>query len=240
MTIEFLRARLLSERSVSKAVHQQAQQLKIKVADLERQLEMEIQLRKRAETVRLEAIRKLDENAIMESCELIISNYEEAKNFGKKERQCENGLFAAKAGLNCDDITGSLQHEQRNFESFLRSSCVVDDDCPNGGIAKDDKSRSTHCLDPDKDGNEDNTNCNCEVGQPRTSDQCKGILIWETRRGVKKLRDNGPSSEKLDRIQTSELNAIASASAPVSPSAETGHRRWIGKSVRQIKKREMR
>lgn len=46
-TIEFLRARLLSERSVSRAANQKAYHLAQKVLELERQLEIVIEQRKK-------------------------------------------------------------------------------------------------------------------------------------------------------------------------------------------------
>ncbi|KAH7420880.1 hypothetical protein KP509_13G027800 [Ceratopteris richardii] len=52
MTIEFLRARLLAERSTSRAAQQQAQQLATKVTELEQRIELEMNRRRNLEGLR--------------------------------------------------------------------------------------------------------------------------------------------------------------------------------------------
>ncbi|BBN14547.1 hypothetical protein MPTK1_6g12490 [Marchantia polymorpha subsp. ruderalis] len=71
MTIEFLRARLLAERSASKATKQQMSHLTKKVADLEARLaaevelrQAEVELRKKAEVALQEALAKLNQMVV--------------------------------------------------------------------------------------------------------------------------------------------------------------------------------
>lgn len=59
MTIEFLRARLLSERSASRAAKLKVQQLVTKVSELEQKLDQAIEDRKKAEVAAQEAVMKL-------------------------------------------------------------------------------------------------------------------------------------------------------------------------------------
>lgn len=68
-TIEFLRARLLSERSVSRAANQKAHHLAQKVLELERQLDIVIEQRKKAEEATREALAILESDGMTDYSE---------------------------------------------------------------------------------------------------------------------------------------------------------------------------
>ncbi|XP_058087329.1 uncharacterized protein LOC131234455 [Magnolia sinica] len=74
MTIEFLRARLLSERSVSRTARQRADQLAKKVVELEEQIKIVSIQRKKAEKALAEVLAVLDSHGISELSEGFDSN----------------------------------------------------------------------------------------------------------------------------------------------------------------------
>lgn len=74
MTIEFLRARLLSERSVSRAARQRADQLAARVMELEEQLRVVTVQRKKAEKAAAEVLTILETQGISDLSEAIDSS----------------------------------------------------------------------------------------------------------------------------------------------------------------------
>ncbi|XP_074582952.1 uncharacterized protein LOC141839159 isoform X2 [Curcuma longa] len=76
MTIEFLRARLLSERTVSKAAKEKAGQLAIRVMELEEQLRIMIIQRRKTEQAATEAISILETNGMNDLSDAIDSSFD--------------------------------------------------------------------------------------------------------------------------------------------------------------------
>uniref|UniRef100_A0A1D1YD50 Uncharacterized protein n=1 Tax=Anthurium amnicola TaxID=1678845 RepID=A0A1D1YD50_9ARAE len=74
MTIEFLRARLLSERSVSRSARQRADHLAKRVLDLEEQLRIVTIQRKKAEKAATEVLAILESQGVNDSSEVIDSS----------------------------------------------------------------------------------------------------------------------------------------------------------------------
>ncbi|KAG9459051.1 hypothetical protein H6P81_003559 [Aristolochia fimbriata] len=74
MTIEFLRARLLSERSVSRTAKQRADQLAKRVVELEEQLQIVTSQRKKAEKAATEVLTILENHGISDFSEAFDSN----------------------------------------------------------------------------------------------------------------------------------------------------------------------
>ncbi|KAG6602264.1 hypothetical protein SDJN02_06998, partial [Cucurbita argyrosperma subsp. argyrosperma] len=74
MTIEFLRARLLSERSVSKSARQRADELAKRVAELEEQLKIITLQRKMAEKATADVLSILEDNGVSDISETFDSN----------------------------------------------------------------------------------------------------------------------------------------------------------------------
>ncbi|XP_042444330.1 uncharacterized protein LOC122029420 [Zingiber officinale] len=80
MTVEFLRARLLSERTVSKAAKEKAGQLAKRVMELEEQLRIMIIQRKKTEQAATEAISTLETNGMNDLSDAIDSSFDKNKS----------------------------------------------------------------------------------------------------------------------------------------------------------------
>ncbi|KAK8676170.1 hypothetical protein V6N13_034223 [Hibiscus sabdariffa] len=81
MTIEFLRARLLSERSVSKSARQRADELARRVADLEEQLRIVSVQRRRAEKATADVLVILENNGVSDVSEELDSSSDQDTPF---------------------------------------------------------------------------------------------------------------------------------------------------------------
>eukprot|EP00262_Sarcandra_glabra_P013375 TRINITY_DN3691_c0_g3_i1.p1 TRINITY_DN3691_c0_g3~~TRINITY_DN3691_c0_g3_i1.p1 ORF type:complete len:661 (+),score=143.90 TRINITY_DN3691_c0_g3_i1:247-2229(+) len=113
MTIEFLRARLLSERSVSRTARQRADQLAKKVMELEEQLKIASIQRKKAEKATAEVLAILENNGISDFSEPfdsssdhdeVLSESKEGNNLIKEEET----LMTSKARSEMEDgLSGS-------------------------------------------------------------------------------------------------------------------------------------
>ncbi|KAK8483636.1 hypothetical protein V6N13_062628 [Hibiscus sabdariffa] len=95
MTIEFLRARLLSERSVSKSARQRADELARRVAELEEQLRIVSVQRRRAEKATADVLAILENNGVSDVSEEIDSSSDQEPPFesnidnaSTKEEEC--------------------------------------------------------------------------------------------------------------------------------------------------------
>ncbi|KAG6515236.1 uncharacterized protein LOC121970811 isoform X1 [Zingiber officinale] len=88
MTIEFLRARLLSERTVSKAAKEKADQLAKRVMELEEQLRIMNIQRRKAEQAAMEAVSILETNGINDLSDAIDSSSDKDES-PIAERGCE-------------------------------------------------------------------------------------------------------------------------------------------------------
>ncbi|MCO5599072.1 hypothetical protein L7F22_053171 [Adiantum nelumboides] len=202
MTIEFLRARLLSERSVSKAARERAQQLAKKVSELEDRLEVEIQLRKKLEADRLEILLKY-----------------------KAELSEEYGDFFASCLGERDEIAlGSPDFRKHDTnEEYVSFDPIEDGEgMPNCGLEQLDRSDSSQQLSREEANDDDD--------ETDHSGQDKGVLLWGRRKGSRKKIGYG--SDWLGRN--------LSQRSLTSNDGESPQKKWAGKSVRQIRKRESR
>ncbi|XP_074305448.1 uncharacterized protein LOC141640619 [Silene latifolia] len=98
ITIEYLRARLLAERSVSKAAKERADELSKRVKELEDQLKIVSLQRKRAEKATLDVLSYLESHGVSDISELYES-----------ESDQEDSL--------CESNTGKI-NEDKNFDSL--------------------------------------------------------------------------------------------------------------------------
>lgn len=202
MTIEFLRARLLSERSVSKAARERAEHLTKKVTELEHRLEQEIQLRKSVESARLEALSKYREELITDYGYFFASNNGEEDGEGFLQEDGES--FVQSSGLE-DEKGSSMDRTENKEDSSMHLDCGQDQ---NEGIMNDDEEAE-------------------QMGRE------KGILAWGRRRGMRKLQDKewGLSTDRFGRNFSQKSFSAASADG------ESPQKKWVGKSVRQIRKK---
>ncbi|PIA39192.1 hypothetical protein AQUCO_02700401v1 [Aquilegia coerulea] len=77
MTIEFLRARLLAERSISRTARQKAEEMARRVVELEKKLKLVTLQRKKAEKATSEVLAILENNGISDFSEVYDSNSEQ-------------------------------------------------------------------------------------------------------------------------------------------------------------------
>uniref|UniRef100_A0A6M2EUT1 Uncharacterized protein n=1 Tax=Populus davidiana TaxID=266767 RepID=A0A6M2EUT1_9ROSI len=99
-TIEFLRARLLSERSVSRSARQRAEELAKRVAELEEQLRIVSLQRMKAEKATANVLAILESNEISDDSETYDSNSDQdtpsESKVGSKASKAEEGLVSSK------------------------------------------------------------------------------------------------------------------------------------------------
>ncbi|KAI5070230.1 hypothetical protein GOP47_0014573 [Adiantum capillus-veneris] len=202
MTIEFLRARLLSERSVSKAARERSQQLAKKVSELEERLEVEIQLRKKIEADRLEILLKYKAELSEEYGDFF------ASSLGERD---ESAL----------DSPNSRKHD--NNEEFVSYTPNEDGEgLPHSRLEQFDRSDSSQQFSREDANDEDD--------ETDHSGREKGVLSWGKRKGSKKEFGHG----------TDWLGRNFSQRSLTSTDGESPQKKWAGKSVRQIRKRESR
>lgn len=113
MTIEYLRARLLSERSISKATKERADELAKRVKELEEQLKVVTLHRKRAEKAALDILSYLDSLGVGDISEV----YESDSN--EEESECESDMD--NGDTTKDDKTFGLLEIRRNGKEPLGS-----------------------------------------------------------------------------------------------------------------------
>ncbi|XP_057839773.2 uncharacterized protein LOC131049725 [Cryptomeria japonica] len=191
-TIEFLRARLLSERSVSEAARQKAQQIEQKVWELEQQLEIVVEQRKNAEETSQQALTML-----------------------------ENGTAPFESGTYEDGSAFELKRFDRvnNATSLGQTSDVEEDETSTMGSGSEKTFQNSNDSDP--------------FGQSHSL--CMG-LSWQARessptRYEKNAKRTFLPSEQM-HLQNFHHEGISEANA--------GSIRRIGKSCRQIKRKETR
>ncbi|OVA05955.1 hypothetical protein BVC80_1707g60 [Macleaya cordata] len=128
MTIEFLRARLLSERSVSKSARERADELANRVAELEEQLKLVTFQRKKAEKAAAEVLAILESNEVSDFSDAndsssdqegIVCESKEGNNSIK-----EDNSFST-LGLSGWDREGSPStHRSLSWKSCTGSDCL--------------------------------------------------------------------------------------------------------------------
>ncbi|KAG6758589.1 hypothetical protein POTOM_038948 [Populus tomentosa] len=137
-TIEFLRARLLSERSVSRSARQRAEELAKRVAELEEQLRIVSLQRMKAEKATANVLAILESNEISDHSETYDSNSDQdttsESKVGNKASKAEEGLVSSKvrkyelehsgSGHDCPPAQGrslswkGRKHSQRSLEKY--------------------------------------------------------------------------------------------------------------------------
>lgn len=115
MTIEFLRARLLSERSVSRSARQRADQLAKRVAELEDQLRIVTIQRKKAERAATEVLSIFESQGIGNFCEVVDSSSDKDENDGVLLRTTEGGNV--------------VEEDDSSNASGMQNRSEVDDGC---------------------------------------------------------------------------------------------------------------
>lgn len=213
MTIEFLRARLLSERSISKAARQRTQHLAKKVSELEQRVESEIQLRKKLQEARWEILSKHKGELMEDFGHLFVEDFE-------RVTIDDLGGMASKRGSDAQ-----LEHEKIKYDE---ASIKGQMDAFEGNV-----SVNQGVFDDDDDGDDDDGDDDDDIDKLTRE---KGILAWASRRGTKRLEDKerGQGTGWFNRSLSQKSISTA------SPDRESPHKRWVGKSVRQIRKKETR
>ncbi|KAF3971752.1 hypothetical protein ACB098_11G104000 [Castanea mollissima] len=141
MTVEFLRARLLSERSVSRSAKQRVEELAKRVVELEEQLKIVSLQRKRAEKATVDVLAILESQGLTDvSEEYDLSTDEEtsheSKVIHKSTKEEEHRSFNSK--IKSEDLSGSdldsspvrgrslswkgRNHSPRSFQKYKDSS----------------------------------------------------------------------------------------------------------------------
>lgn len=198
-TIEFLRARLLSERSVSRAANQKAYHLAQKVLELERQLEIVIEQRKKAEAATREALAILESDGMTDCSESFDS-------------------------LSATDQDRAAPSESKDVEEIsngtyprLSSAAGEEDDPSTMGSGSEKNLHETNGFDP--------------------SQRVRRRLSWQTR-GNSCSQHGSITKKCLNRTMENKfLNHNRSGSIS---DAESVSKRRMGKSCRQVKRRETR
>ncbi|KAH7286781.1 hypothetical protein KP509_32G022700 [Ceratopteris richardii] len=209
MTIEFLRARLLSERSVSRAARQRAQQLAKKVLELEEQLEAEMQVRRKLEADRLEILSKYRAELNEEFDDVFASGFGEDYGRDGVDAEFHNSRMH---DMNGGNATPSASNQPQGRTSNHRA------ELSDMGISP----QQIDCEEPNDD--ED------DADEMDNRDKEKGGLSWGRQKGSRK--DFLYSTDWLGRniLQRSMM----------SNEGDSSQKKWAGKSVRQIRKKDNR
>ncbi|PIA25230.1 hypothetical protein AQUCO_12200010v1 [Aquilegia coerulea] len=126
MTIEFLRARLLAERSVSKSAKERADELSKKVLELEEQLRVVTLQRKKAEKATVEVLAILENSGIDEYTESFDSNSDEEKVLNEFEEDSineENPMTSRSRKSKEEEVSGSEREDTFIGRSLSWKSC---------------------------------------------------------------------------------------------------------------------
>ncbi|KAK3004613.1 hypothetical protein RJ639_019294, partial [Escallonia herrerae] len=107
MTIEFLRARLLSERSVSRTARQRADELAKRVVELEEQLKVVSLQRKKAEKATAEVLAILENNGISDASEAFDSSSDHEECPFESKVAIGSGKEGTSVGRNDEAFSGS-------------------------------------------------------------------------------------------------------------------------------------
>ncbi|KAB5539044.1 hypothetical protein DKX38_016577 [Salix brachista] len=130
MTIEFLRARLLSERSVSRSARQRAEELAKRVAELEKQLRIVSLQRMKAEKATADVLAILESSDISDDSEMYDSNCDQdtlsESKVGNKASKAEEGLVNSKVRKYELGHSGSEQGRNLSWKGRKHSSCSLE------------------------------------------------------------------------------------------------------------------
>ncbi|CAH9065736.1 unnamed protein product [Cuscuta europaea] len=119
MTIEFLRARLLSERSISRAARQRADELTKRVAQLEKQLKTVILQRKKAEKATENVLAILENHGSIgdDASDDFDSGSDQGTDFPLCNDECKDDEYSMDINMEVRDING-----ETNSNSEVESS----------------------------------------------------------------------------------------------------------------------
>ncbi|KAK6156306.1 hypothetical protein DH2020_010554 [Rehmannia glutinosa] len=137
MTIEFLRARLLSERSVSKTARQRADELAKKVAELEKQLKFVSLQRKKAEKATADVLAILENHGISDVSE-------EFDSCSDQEESPHD--FKARNGSSTSKVTSSSVKLRKNETEAYSSSEVESSPSTGRSLSWRSSKDSQHAL----------------------------------------------------------------------------------------------
>ncbi|KAK9127678.1 hypothetical protein Syun_016475 [Stephania yunnanensis] len=125
-TIEFLRARLLSERSVSRVAKERADELAKQVAELEEQLKVVTLQRKKAEQATAEVLAILEDNEVIDFSEAPddhIRTLCDTENDNSSKKKEENSASSAPTTKEAEGSSGSEVESSISGRSLSWKSC---------------------------------------------------------------------------------------------------------------------
>ncbi|KAK9126467.1 hypothetical protein Scep_015313 [Stephania cephalantha] len=172
-TIEFLRARLLSERSVSRVAKERADELAKRVAELEEQLKIVTLQRKKAEQATAEVLAILEDNEVIDFSEAPddhIRTLCDTENDNSSTKKEENSASSAPTTKEAEGSSGSEVESSISGRSLSWKSC------------SDSLDSLKKQIEIDKDRRWDSFlyNANGSPTIPRTGKSCRQIKRKET------------------------------------------------------------
>ncbi|KAJ7555514.1 hypothetical protein O6H91_05G042500 [Diphasiastrum complanatum] len=161
MTIEFLRARLLSERAISKSAKQQTEQLAKKVIELERILQAEVERKRLSQIAAEQALTKLQNAGVhLDSKQLDIfvrefDSRKEAPNYQDKGNTV--GFSESESSMN-SSLKSQRVHNVRGSEDLELNNQYDDANTskPDQILTKPQSDPKNHELERDENGGGDN------------------------------------------------------------------------------------
>ncbi|KAF7148463.1 hypothetical protein RHSIM_Rhsim03G0105700 [Rhododendron simsii] len=210
MTIEFLRARLLSERSVSKTARQRADELAKRVLELEEELKIVSLQRKKAEKAAADVLAILENNGISEFSDEFDSTSEQ------DVIHCES-----KAGHSPEEEESSVDSRmQRNHTDELSSSELESSPLPGRRLSWKgckDCSRSREKKYMDSPIRRRNSSVSTTSASPRcrVGKSCRQIRRRETRSAT-------VESQSDNIILSPQQNGVATFSEGLPSRSDTG------------------
>ncbi|OMP08060.1 hypothetical protein COLO4_06813 [Corchorus olitorius] len=220
MTIEFLRARLLSERSVSKSARQRADELARKVAELEEQLKIVSVQRRRAEKATADVLAILENNGVSDISEEFDSSSDQEIPF---ESNMDHG--------STKEEESSVSSKVRRKDSEELSGSDLDFS-PVSSRSLSWKGRKSASLSPErhKDSLVRRRNSFAPMGFPsprhRQGKSCRQIRRRESRSVAEDLKSDKVKVDPQENglINSSEVNPIHSKAEPdISPMGSEIH-----------------
>ncbi|KAL8538783.1 hypothetical protein ACS0TY_000699 [Phlomoides rotata] len=224
-TIKFLRARLLSERSVSKTARQRTDELAKKVAELEDQLKFVALQRKKAEKATADVLAILENNGISDVSEEFDSCSEQGES--TEEFKARNGSLTSKE-------TSTNAKFRKNEKESYSSSEIESSPSTGRNLSWRSTKDSQHSLEKKKYMDSVRRRANFSSNSSsarRMGNSCRRIRRRETR-SIDKLQNDG--SEKAtysrdasncsdcDPAALAESSRYANGESPLeSPTTET-------------------
>ncbi|XP_015056712.1 uncharacterized protein LOC107003001 [Solanum pennellii] len=203
-TIEFLRGRLLAERSASRTAKQRADELAQRVSELEEQLKVVSLQRKRAEKATTAVLSILEDHAIDDVLEEFSSGSDK-ETILSDQKDAGN-----KTG---GDISSSAKEKEDDVDTMSSSGTVSSSSTARSLSWKSGK--SSHSLDRRKytDSNRRRYSnfSSTDISSPkRVGNSCRRIRRRDTRSAIDKLRNSsaGCASEPLSSSANNEPHSL--------------------------------